>query len=172
MILGNPSTIAVTIELDRDPGGAWLFGRFGLTLGGREVGDFAEGTSLRDVLFQLEELDRYKGDRWSPSLGALSGSEAFRLLNEVMFGAPDAELEERSLREQWARHRFLPGVDVLRGWKGFVLSDGAERERALVSAHPFVEVHEVWLDRGEVDRVLEDARRVLTGWLESHGQGS
>jgi hypothetical protein len=171
MILGDPSRFAAKVELAPEPGGAWLFGRLGLVVAGREVGDFAEGTSLRDVLFLLDELDRYGGDRWSPSLGPLTAEMAFARLNEVMFGEPDEQDVETSLREQWARHRFLPAVDVMRDWKGFVLDDGAGRERVLLSSAPYVEVHETWLERGEVDRVLCAVRRVLTTWLEAHHEG-
>ncbi len=45
-------------------------------------------------------------------------------------------------------------------------------ERVLLSGSPCVYVQENWLDRGEVDSVMRETRRILASWLDVHSKAS
>lgn len=70
-IFGDVSRFAVEFELDRDCGGVWMFGRFFYWCGGQRVGN-DESTSLRDVLFQLEQMEWATGRRFSTRFGEIA----------------------------------------------------------------------------------------------------
>jgi hypothetical protein len=58
--VGEPFRFAVEYDLNVNYGGVWMFGRFCYWCGGRRVGDYEMSTSLRDVLFQLEQIAKHK----------------------------------------------------------------------------------------------------------------
>jgi hypothetical protein len=59
-VVGEPSQFAVEYDLNENYGGVWMFGRFCYWCGGQRVGDYEMSTSLRDVLFQLDQIAKYK----------------------------------------------------------------------------------------------------------------
>jgi immunity protein 42 of polymorphic toxin system len=137
-----------------------MFGRFCYWCGGRRVGDFELGTSLRDVLFQLEYLMRDRHLRASRRFSTMPATDVFRLLHGAQFGA--AELNNASVaeEEQWARHNIAPSVDVFDSWNGFLI-EGEQTARFIFARKPHLEVAELSLKAGEVDAVLDGARKAL-----------
>ena len=132
-LVGERSRFAVEYDLNASHGGESMFGRFCYWCGGRLVGDYELGTSLRDVLFQLEGLARYRclrpigasvpcrhcclsATRWSP------------------FGRADLNSARVAEEEQWARHDIFPPVEVFDFWKGFLVED--EQTARLFSRTP------------------------------------
>src|SRR6185437_6951791 len=93
------------------PGGIWMHGHFRYWCGGREVGDFGLETSLRDVLFMLEEMRRDIDRRRNPRFWQMSPTHMFRLVDAGLFGKHDIAPLELSIQEQWARHNITPPVD-------------------------------------------------------------
>jgi hypothetical protein len=159
-VVGEPSRFAVEYDLNASHGDEWMFGRFCYWCGGRRVGDYELGTSLRDVLFQLEHLARDRSLWASRRFNYMSAIDVFRLLNAALFGA--AELNNASVaeEEQWYRHNVFPPVDVFDCWKGFLLED-QQTARLIFARKPYLNVIELSLRAGEVDAVLDVARKAL-----------
>lgn len=160
-IFGESSKFAVEYELDADPGGEWMFGRICYWLCGCRVGKFDLGTSLRDVLFQLDGMARNKGRRMNRRFCAMSAISAFQLLNGTLFGRVDVGTTHVAEEEEWARHLVFPPVDVFDEWKGFLVGD-EQTERLIFACDPYFDIMELRLRAGEVDSVLDLVRDALT----------
>ena len=152
-VFGDASRFAIEYELDQSYGAEWMFGRFCYWCGGRRLGDFDLGTSLRDVLFQLERLAAEPDREPTEYLSSKSGSGAFRALDEGLFGSPDAELNRIAEDEQWARFCILPAVDVFDQWKAFLFED-EDWASIVFGRSPYDELTEVALCSGEAKGVL------------------
>jgi len=160
-IAGERSQFAVQYELDEDSGGPWMFGRFCYWCGGLQVGDFELGTSLRDVLFQLERIASEAGKRENPRFLTMPAELLFHTLDRALFGGAASPAESRLANdEQWARHIIVPAVDVFDAWKGFLV-ESADLGR-LVTAHlPTGQVRELCLKPGTLDQSLNAVVRDL-----------
>ena len=170
-VVGQPSRFAVEYDLNENHGGAWMFGRFCYWIGGRQVGEYDLGTSLRDVLFQLElAVARNKGLRSSRRFNARSAVDVFRLLHAALFGAADLNNAEVAVEEQWARHDIVPPVDVFDSWKCFLVED-EQTSRLFFARQPYLEVTEIELTPGEVDAVLKQAVKALDNIHEHQSRG-
>jgi hypothetical protein len=159
-IFGDRSRFAVEYELDANHGNEWMFGRFCYWCDGCQVGDYELGTSLRDVLFQLDEIAHYSGRRRNQRFSKMPAAGAFRLLNGTLFGRPDISANRLSEEEQWARHQVLPPLDVFDDWRAFLV-ESDECARLLYARDPYSHVKEVILMTGEIDALLTAARDSL-----------
>ena len=79
MDFGDRSKFAITVELDENYNGAWLFGKFCYWADGMMIGDYKSGTSLRDVLLQATNIHGDSGKRFCQDLFCL-GKIKFSLL--------------------------------------------------------------------------------------------
>ena len=159
-IFGDRSRFAVEYDLDDDHGGEWLLGRFCYWCGGARIGDFELGTSLRDVLFQLERIAGDAGRRTNPRFRGVSADQVFNLLNAALFGPGSFTQSEVANEEQWARHVILPSVDVFDGWSGFLIEEPSSA-RLITTCLRGGRIEEVLLKAGEVDHVLKEVVREL-----------
>jgi hypothetical protein len=159
-VVGEPSRFAVEYDLNANRGGEWMFGRFCYWCGGRRVGDFELGTSLRDVLFQLEVLARDRSLWASRRFNHMSAIDVFRLLKAALFGAADLNNASVAEDEQWARHNVCPPVDVFDCWKVFLLED-EPTARLIFAREPYLDAIELLLRAGEVDAVLDVVQKAL-----------
>jgi hypothetical protein len=160
--IGDPSRFAVEYALNANHGGAWLFGQFCYWCGGDRVGDFELGTSLRDVLFELDEFAKGRGRRSNARFASMPANDVFRTLDGAMFGAPlsTPDAADLAIEEQWGHHIVRPRVDVLDRWTVYLVEhDG--RGRLLVSTAPYHDIREVVLAAGEVDAVIDSVRLAL-----------
>jgi hypothetical protein len=159
-VVGEVSQFAVEYDLNEKHGGEWMFGRFCFWCGGRRIGDYDVSTSLRDVLFQLDQVGRDRGRRFTTRFASAAARDIFRLLDGALFGTADIDNGRMAEEEQWARHNIFPPVDVFDRWKGFLVED-AQSARLVFSSAPYQEVSELALKPGQVDTVLDAARREL-----------
>lgn len=156
MEFGDKSRFAIAIDLDREHGGAWLFGRICYWIGNAIVGRYDLGTSLRDVLFQITYI---LGDRGKRTCSALLHLEKEKLFSIIL----DALNEKNNNILQYTGQDFLPArfdvripVDVFDTWRVFLVEgDGAAK--LLYRESEFSEVVETTLQFGEFDRVFERA---------------
>lgn len=152
-VVGDPARFAVEYELDPVHGGEWLLGRFCYWCGGVRVGDYELGTSLRDVLFQLERIHSEAGRRANPRFADLPAEQVHALLSAALFG-PGAPADPGVVDdEQWARHLVFPAVDVFDAWRAYLVQAN-DRDRLIAAHLPSARVSEVVLRPGEVDEVL------------------
>ena len=159
-IVGDPSRFAIEYGLTDNHGGEWIFGRFCYWCAGRRVGDYELGVSLRDVLFQLDQLARDRGKRSSERFSSMPPNNVFRILDGALFGASDVDNAEVAEEDQWARHNIFPPVDVFDSWKGFLV-EGEQTARLIFACTPYDDVCELALQPGEVDGVLDAVRKAL-----------
>ena len=137
---------------------------------GQRVGDYELGTSLRDVLFQLDELAKYSR-RINRRFNATPAASVFRTIDGALFRKAEPSAVQLAEDEQWSRHGVFPPVDVFDDWKGFLEGDGTS-ERLLFAQKPYSEVRELTLANGEVDSVLSDVRRELNAIHERESDES
>jgi len=174
-VVGEPSRFAVEYDLNENYGGVWMFGRFCYWCGGQRVGDYELGTSLRDVLFQLDtiakykfqldEIGKYKRLYASPRFITMPATLVFRLIDAALFGAADLNNARVAEEEQWAQHQILPGVDVFDRWKAYLVED-EQTARFIIASEPHSDVTEISLKPGEVDAVLDVVRSTLNDIYE------
>lgn len=153
-MIGDPSRFALEHELDADPHGVWLFGRVCFWVAGDRVGDFELGTSLRDVLFLLEEGRRDAGRRENQRFASLPAAE---LVEELERGLAAGEACDAAINEQWARHCITPIVDVFDAWRVYLVEVDLKARVLVRRAGKPLDVRETILRRGEVDQVLGQA---------------
>jgi hypothetical protein len=159
--LGDKSRFAVEYELDMSFGGEWMFGRFCYWCGGQAVGDYGLGTSLRDVLFGLDQILKYADRRAATRFEGMSAPDVFRTLYAAFFGPEESSADSAVINEEeWARHAIVPAVDVFDHWKGFLVENGVTG-RLVVGHLPTDRIHETVLRSGECDEVLRLAQRHL-----------
>lgn len=127
---------------------------------GQRVGDYELGTSLRDVLFQLDEIAKYRHSRSSPRFSTLPAVAVFRLIDAALFGSADLNNAGVAEEEQWARHKIFPAVDVFDPWKGYLVEDG-KNARFIFARSPYRDVTEFPLRAGEIDAILDAVRSAL-----------
>jgi hypothetical protein len=179
-VVGKPSRFAVEYDLRENYGGVWMFGRFCYWCGGQRVGDYELGTSLRDVLFQLDgianhkfgldEIGKYKRLCASRRFITMPATLVFRLLDAALFGAADLNNARVAEEEQWAQHHILPGVDVFHHWKAYLVED-KQIARFIFAREPYLDVKEISLRPGEVDAVVDVVRNALNGIYERESNG-
>jgi hypothetical protein len=153
-VFGDVSRFAVEYNLDEDYGGEWLFGRFCYWCSGARIGDFELGTSLRDILFQLERIAGDAGRRTNLRFRGMRTDQVFNLLNAALFGREEPTQSGIANEEQWARHAILPSVDVFDEWKGFLVEEDTSA-RLITTFQRSGRIEEMLLKTGEVDHVLK-----------------
>lgn len=164
-LVGDPSRFAVGYELDVNYGGPWMYGKFCYFCGSQQVGDYDLGTSLRDVLFQLDEIEKFKFQA-NLRFSSMSAEDVFGMLDSALFGPAYSKIAED---EQWRDFLIFPSIDVFDGWKGFRLDDG-RFSRLIFSSEPYVKVREIKLNNGEIDAVLHSTRKILNAIHERESE--
>lgn len=163
--IGNPERFAIQYELDENFGGIWIYGKFCYWCGGLMIGNYAEGISLRDVLFALDSIqmrtmrhneDLFKGDpTW-----------AFELINKNLFWNNNDFDDEASIEASWDEFLILPDLDIFNDWKAFLINGDFSSE-ILFSQHPYIEVKKLILNKGEVDSVIDSFREKINSIYEA-----
>ena len=84
-VFGERSRFAIEFDLDDEHHGAWMYGRFCYWCDGLRVGDYELSTSLRDVLFQLDEQAKYRQRRGNRRFSVMPAEAVFRLLDGAVW---------------------------------------------------------------------------------------
>lgn len=151
MEFGDPNTFAVQLQLDPDYGGSWLFGRFCYWINRTQVGDYALGTSLRDLFFSMKWIIHDRGNRRGSTLCKLPPHEIFLLLDSSLFGNKEP-VTNLSLPDAPARFDITPRVDVFDGWQVYLVE---------------CEMHDLILYRGAGTRDQVEAFRASKGTFDA-----
>jgi hypothetical protein len=153
MIVGNRSLFAVEFEIDKDYGGAWLFGKVCYWVKNKSIGDYDMGTSLRDILFLVDIIVQDNGNRNHEDLFELDASELFARLDETLFGYEASPYDDVAVKETWARFNIGLPVDVFDDWKLYLV-DGTQKSRILFKNINEEKINEAELAIGEFDEVI------------------
>lgn len=166
MEFGDRTVIAAQLELNRDYGGPWLFGRFCYWINGTQLGDYNLGTSLRDVLFSMKWIVGDRGNRQGNFLCDLPGEEAFRVLDGSLYG-PEEVIASAFFPETPARFDIRPPVDIFDCWKIYLMEcEGCDRFLYARLA-PEVSVETFNAPKGAFDTVIKDTYDYLEHLYES-----
>lgn len=164
MILGVRERFAVQWELDRDPGGGILLGRVCFWVANTRIGDYELGTSLSDVLVNLQYPVGDCGNRYSQRFCCVEATNVFHLVQSGLFDS-DPSLSHLVEDESWARFDISIPVDVFDGYRIY-LFDCLDNSRLLVGNRPphldhYVFLLEQQLVRGEFDEVIRSFQKAL-----------
>jgi hypothetical protein len=163
MIIGNTLRFAVEFELENDYKGQWLLGKFCYWINGERVGDYDLGTSLRDILFQLETVVRDNGNRFSNSFFTLHSYELFEKLNEALYG--NNNYDNIPEEEQWSRFDICPIIDVFNNWKIFMINN-SNHARIIYKNISKKRIFEGELDLGEFENVIKESYDKINNMLQ------
>ncbi|MDH4981436.1 Imm42 family immunity protein [Hyphomicrobium sp. D-2] len=144
-----------------------MFGKFCYWCGGLRVGNYELGTSLRDVLFELDRISIYHNSRASTRFASMPTKDLFQQLDSALFSFSAETLQGLPDKEQWARHNMCPSVDIFDGWKIFLCDTNDEAGRLIFSKDPFDGVTELCLAKHEVDLILAQTRVELDATYKS-----
>ena len=160
MEFGDRSRFGVSLDLNEDYGGAWLFGKICYWICGNMVGNNDEGTSLRDVLLGMAYAVGDGGKRYCPALADLEKNRVFYLIDAVLRDVNDEIYQYLPADFLPARFDVCIHVDVFDPWKIFLI-DGDEKARILYRKLDSSEIEEGILNVGEFDRVVVEVQRYL-----------
>lgn len=158
--VGDPEVFSVVCDLNEESGDRWMFGKFAYRIAGSIVGNYDDGTSLRDVMHLLVPVVKDCGNRRGNEFLSLAASEAFRRIFDAMYGEGLSPYDQCAIEETWARFVLTPNMDVFDGWL-VTMFDGDRDSRLLwnrlgseFSKQP---VREVWVPTGLVDHAITEA---------------
>ncbi len=163
MILGNKLKFAIEYELDKQYGGEWLFGKFCYWIGGQCIGNYDLGTSLRDVLFQVESILRDNGNRTNNKLFILDSIDLFNRLNNALYACDIDIYDSLAIEETWARHNVSLPIDILDDWKIFMVENNT-KIRIIIKNVLEQSIKETTLVPGEFDNVISELFKELNSF--------
>lgn len=156
MDFGDRSIFAIQLELNSDPGGAWLFGRFCYWIGGKQVGDYEIGTSLRDVFFNLKWIAHDCGNRRDDHLCHREPEDLFELLDRSLYGMEEIAADVW-LPESPARFDIRPPVDIFDGWKVYLVECNTADWFVYKNIRTGLEIENLKVPIGRFDLVLHES---------------
>lgn len=166
MLYGDKARFAIELELSELPGGSWMFGRFCYWIGGEQVGNFDEGTSLRDVLFSMRYIIGDAGKRTAPSLALCDAKELFRVIFQALNESGDDLTGLIPADLMPACFDVCPHVDIFNAWHIYLV-DTQNLSKVVYSEDGGDSVKMISLNRGEFDTVASAAYRELDALLET-----
>lgn len=161
LVIGDHSKFAIEFELDQNSGNEWLFGKFCYWINDTRIGDYELGTSLRDVLFALDDIVKDNGHRAHTKLFELSASDLFIRLESSLYGFKQSEYDELALQECWARFNLALPVDIFDGYKVYLV-ENVDEARIIFRNHQSEEIQEKVIPRGMFDEVVSIAQQKLS----------
>lgn len=166
MVIGDCLHFAVEFELDHEFGGMWLFGKFCYWVKGKQIGNYNLGTSLRDLLFQMETIIRDKGKRTNSELFILDSVELFNRLNDALYSCNSCIYYNKAIEETWAKFNVTIPVDIFDEWKLFLI-EGNEKARIIIKMPNSNKIIEEELKLEEFDTVFIEAYKELNKLYET-----
>lgn len=161
MKFGDKQSFAVELELDKDYGGAWLFGKICYWINGVQVGDYELGTSLRDVLSGMMWIVNDCGNRQGGALCGLSSQDVFYVLDEALYGSEaSGTANDLETAETPARFEIKIRLDVFNGWKVFLIECG-DRATILFKSADDEDVKVCALPSGAFDEIIKEVYNYL-----------
>jgi hypothetical protein len=113
-------------------------------------------------MVSIEDRLAFRNRRSHDSLYLMPSADLLHMLDSTLFGAGRPDTAAQAKAEEWYRFSLNLLVDVLDGWRVYVVESGAAAR--LLYERPTGEVREISLARGEVDDVLEQVHAQLSAW--------
>lgn len=139
-------------ELNSEAGGEWMFGKFCYWANNEMLGYYDIGTSLRDVLFQIQYVIKCCGNRYFTDC-SISATELFNYMNKCIYGDGGA-YDECKLVEVPARFEITFPIDIFDcGVKAFLFDCLHDSSRIIYSIGNGA-IKELKVGRGEFDSAI------------------
>ncbi|MDI5927462.1 Imm42 family immunity protein [Rhizobium leguminosarum] len=175
MEFGDRARFAITVELNENHGGLWMYGRFCYWIAGESIGSYDEITSLRGILFRMRYLHSDRGQRACPELMKLSTEEMFSVISAALRDDDDEIYNYIPRDFPFARFDVGVHVDVLDNYEIYLVENG-DIAKILYFNMERKELKHFLLGVGEFDRVALDAYDYLDKMYdaaeESKGEAS
>jgi hypothetical protein len=156
MLIGNPKSFAIEYALDENFNGTWLYGKLCYWIGGNRVGDFDLGTSLGDVLIQMQFLVKDADKRDGGSLCGCSPKEIFGRIDSAIYGSDQSPRTNESFSiSEPARFDISIPVDIFDNWKIYLL-DCAQESNIYYMNTSEGSLREFSLRKGEFDAAISE----------------
>ncbi len=153
-IIGDPESFAAKIEISERPN-EWFWGHFCFIVRGEIIGSFEEEISLNVTAGFLIELLWSRGRRQNRKLFDLDVEDIFSFLDDKLYETENKTSEE--CEENWvlygSHNAFGSGIDVLDGWKAYLIEN--DLDARFIWSLPSGEVREHKFGSGDFDAVLE-----------------
>ena len=166
MLFGEKTRFGIEFELNEHSGGAWMFGKLCYWIGGEQVGDFDEGTFLRDVLFSMRYIVDDAGKRTAPALASCDEAEIFDAIHDSinesgrnLIGLIPSDLLP-------AYFDVCPNVDIFNDWNIYLV-EAKNLSKIVYSSDAGNNVRKVELSPGEFDGVASIAHQELDRLFEA-----
>lgn len=164
--LGSKQRFGVTFELDAQYGGVWLYGKFCYWIDNRMVGDYDFGTSLRDVLFQMQHVVGDCGNRQAGALCHYEPEDIFSALDGSLYSGTDVQHRTSfQMIENAAHYEVRIPVDVFDDWKIYLV-DCDDEALLLYKRNQDPSLSICRLHSGEFDEVIRSFNCALTALYE------
>ncbi|MDI4232146.1 Imm42 family immunity protein [Bradyrhizobium sp. Arg237L] len=150
---GDRTRFAVSLELDEDSGGQWMFGKFCYWIDGKMIGNYEEGTSLRDTLTALKWIVHDSGKREDCARFEVPPEDVFEAIDSSMYGQAENASSE-SDGDATARFEISPQIDIFNQWKIYLI-DCRSQARLLYKNLSDPNVSEFFLKRAEFDACIQ-----------------
>ncbi len=167
MEFGEKSRFGISVALDSEHGGAWLFGKFCYWIGGIQIGKYEQGTSIRDVFFQSKwiDSDNKRGRVYLPFCDA-PDIEVFSLIDSSLFGSNSNE-SSLSMAVSMAQFNVSIPVDVFDDWKVFLI-ECVSFSKVLFMNQSDQEIRTFTLDSGEFENIFSQFYRYMENLVDKH----
>lgn len=168
MLFGIKDRFAVEYDLEKDHSGEWLFGKVCYWIGGKEIGNYQLGTSLRDVLLQMTPIVKDSGKRSGGTLCGLSSEEIFRRLDGFLYGGSgeSQSAAEHDIPDNPARFDVRIPVDVFDTCKVYLV-ECRNTATILYKCDADAHVSSIDLRPGEFDTVITELYHKLDSTYEA-----
>ncbi|AXA44914.1 Imm42 family immunity protein [Rhizobium leguminosarum] len=175
MEFGDRTRFAITVELNENHGGLWMYGRFCYWIAGESIGNYDAVTSLRDILFRMRYLHSDRGQRTCPELMKLSTEKMFSVISAALRNDDDEIYNYIPEEFPFARLDVGIHVDVMDNYDIYLV-DNKYASKILYFNFERKELKHFLLDVDEFDRVSLDAYdyldRIYDAAEESEGEVS
>lgn len=167
--IGDKTTFAVSLALDNDCGGAWLYGKFCYWINAQQIGDYEPGTSLRDILRMIKWLAFDNGNRFDENLCTLSKEVILSNLNHL-FHSTDNGMINIPIPDSFARFDIKMDVDVFDNWDSIYLIDCHDVSRIILKRKKQHDILEYRIPIGTFDKAILEAYQKIDSLYEIYSK--
>jgi len=167
--IGNKMTFAVSLALNKNYHGVWLYGKFCYWINNQQIGDYELGTSLRDVLPLIKWLVFDNGNRFAENLCYLSKEDVFYNLSHALHhGEEKHQIHFMNivLPDSFARFNIKMDIDIFDQWEIYLV-DCKKISRVLFKEKGQRIISEYYLGIGEFDHVIQETYTTIDTWYEN-----
>lgn len=168
LTIGDASLFAVKVDLDESYHGKWLFGKIAYIIENTCIGDYELGTSLRDVLVQMNYIISDSNQRKTSRFIGKPKEVISDLAWTTIYGNVDTGFEQVAQEECWAKHDITLPLDVFSSVRVYQFDEGVQSRiiwRDLADIKSPV-TYEIRVPLGTTEEVFKQLEELLDSLLQ------